>query len=30
LLYNEERPHSAIDNKAPIELIGRSVARGPH
>jgi len=30
LLYNEERPHSAIGNKAPIELIDRSVACGPH
>jgi putative transposase len=28
--YNEERPHSAIGNKAPIELIDRSVACGPH
>jgi putative transposase len=28
--YNEERPHSAIGNKAPIELIDRSVAYGPH
>jgi putative transposase len=27
--YNEERPHSAIGNKAPIELIDRSVAYGP-
>jgi putative transposase len=27
--YNEERPHSAIGNKAPIELIDRSVALGP-
>src|SRR5438093_193597 len=27
--YNEERPHSAIDNKSPIELIDRSVAHGP-
>jgi putative transposase len=27
--YNEERPHSAIGNKAPIELIDRSVAHGP-
>ena len=27
--YNEERPHSAIGNKAPIELIGRSAAHGP-
>jgi putative transposase len=27
--YNEERPHSAIGNKAPIELIERSVAHGP-
>jgi len=27
--YNEERPHSAIGNKAPIELIDRSVAQGP-
>ena len=24
------RPHSAIGNKAPIELIDRSVACGPH
>ena len=24
--YNEERPHSAIGNKAPIELIDRSAA----
>jgi len=30
LVYNEERPHSAIGNKAPIELIDRSVACGPH
>jgi len=29
-LYNEERPHSAIGNKAPNELIDRSVACGPH
>src|SRR5262249_55092768 len=28
--YNEERPHSAIGNKAPIELIDQSVACGPH
>jgi putative transposase len=28
--YNEERPHSAIGNKAPIELIDRSAALGPH
>lgn len=27
--YNEERPHSAIGNKAPIELIHRSAAYGP-
>ena len=27
--YNEERPHSAIGNKPPIELIDRSVAHGP-
>lgn len=27
--YNEERPHSAIGNKAPIELINRSAALGP-
>jgi putative transposase len=27
--YNEARPHSAIGNKAPIELIDRSVAYGP-
>jgi putative transposase len=27
--YNEERPHSAIGNKAPIELIDRSAALGP-
>jgi transposase InsO family protein len=27
--YNEERPHSAIGNKAPIELVSRSVAYGP-
>ena len=27
--YNEVRPHSAIGNKAPIELIDRSVACGP-
>jgi len=26
--YNEERPHSAIGNKLPIELIDRSVAYG--
>ena len=26
--YNEERPHSAIGNKAPIELIDRSAAHG--
>jgi putative transposase len=27
--YNEVRPHSAIGNKPPIALIGRSAARGP-
>jgi putative transposase len=27
--YNEERPHSAIGNKAPIELVNRSGAHGP-
>ena len=27
--YNEERPHSAIGNKTPIELVNRSVALGP-
>jgi putative transposase len=27
--YNEERPHSAIGNKAPIELVKRSAALGP-
>jgi putative transposase len=27
--YNEERPHSAIVNKTPIELVNRSVALGP-
>jgi putative transposase len=27
--YNEERPHSAIGNKAPIELVNRSAALGP-
>ena len=27
--YNEERPHSAIDNKAPTELVNRSGAHGP-
>ena len=27
--YNEERPHSSIGNKAPIDLIDRSVAYGP-
>jgi putative transposase len=27
--YNEERPHSAIGDKASIEVIGRSVAHGP-
>src|SRR6516165_5130953 len=27
--YNEERPHSAIGNKARVELIDRSVAHGP-
>ncbi len=27
--YNEERPHSAIGNKVPIELIDRSAAHGP-
>ena len=28
--YNEVRPHSAIGNKPPIELMDRSVADGPH
>ena len=28
--YNEERPDSAIGNKAPTEMIDLSVARGPH
>lgn len=27
--YNEERPHSAIGNKPPIELINRSAPHGP-
>jgi putative transposase len=27
--YNEERPHSSIGNKVPIELVNRSVACGP-
>ncbi len=27
--YNEERPHSAIGNKVPIELVNRSGAHGP-
>jgi len=27
--YNEERPHSAIGNKGPIELVNRSGAHGP-
>ena len=27
--YNEERPHSAIGNKVPIELVNRSAALGP-
>ena len=27
--YNEERPHSAIGNKRPIELINQSAAHGP-
>ena len=27
--YNEVRPHSAIGNKPPIALIGRSAADGP-
>jgi putative transposase len=27
--YNEQRPHSPIGNKAPIELIDRSVTCGP-
>jgi putative transposase len=27
--YNEERPHSAIGNRAPIELANRSAALGP-
>ncbi len=27
--YNEERPHSAIGNKAPIDVINRSSAHGP-
>jgi putative transposase len=26
--YNEERPHSAIRNKVPIELVDRSAACG--
>ena len=27
--YNEERPHSSIGNKVPIELVDRSAASGP-
>jgi transposase InsO family protein len=27
--YNEGRPHSAIGNKVPIELVNRSAALGP-
>jgi transposase InsO family protein len=27
--FNEERPHSAIGNNPPVELIGRSAAYGP-
>ena len=27
--YNEERAHSSIGNKAPVELIDRSAAHGP-
>ena len=27
--YDEERPHSAIGNKVPIELVNRSAALGP-
>jgi putative transposase len=27
--YNEERPHSSIGNKVPIELVDRSAACGP-
>jgi putative transposase len=27
--YNEERPHSAIGNKVPIELVNRSATLGP-
>jgi putative transposase len=27
--YSEERPHSAIGNRAPIELVDRSAALGP-
>ena len=27
--YNEDRPHSSIGNKAPIELVNRSAALGP-
>jgi putative transposase len=27
--YNEERPHSAIGNKVPVELVNRSGAHGP-
>jgi putative transposase len=27
--YNEERPHSAIGNRVPIELANRSPALGP-
>jgi hypothetical protein len=29
LLYNEERPHSAIGNKAPIELIDVAFGKKP-
>jgi putative transposase len=27
--YNEERPHSAIGNKPPIDLVNRSMVLGP-
>ena len=27
--YNEERPHSSIGNRVPIELANRSAALGP-
>ena len=27
--YNEERPHSAIGNQVPIDVLNRSVAHGP-